>query len=505
MQHTPLIHQYIDAMNNPYGLFRTLDSLTVERDDTGELFYRAGNYSVIFKVHDTDGKNYALKCYTRIPPRLQSVYDHLGTGDSAGYWTRGRYLPDEIYIHTSEEEGCYYPVVLMEWVDGELLGRHAGRLCRTKNRTELYQLAVAFDRMARHLLTLDVAHGDLKQDNIVVTHEGKLQLIDYDGAYLPCFAGYGSSVLGSPAYQHPKRDRNFFNKHIDDYSMALIALSLHALADEPDLFFKCHDGENLIFDAEELNTGHSEPFQHCMSRWDDEGRTVLIRLGQQMTNPSPTIDHLDEMIAALDDTLALQEADSKILHTIDDTNIQWAIINHHGRFGYADLNTHTVRLQPIYLDALPFSEQCAVVRTEKGWRVIDSQGRCVIDCSQYQMVEPFRFERAMVRRNNRYGFIDHQGRSVIEPQYLFASSFHEGLASVQFDNGQFRYIDQNGQIAIAATFDHASSFRKGCATVEQKGHRFKIDHTGSPIFSYTNKFQELYETNLHCGNTHHTV
>jgi len=101
-----------------------------------------------------------------------------------------------------------------------------------------------------------------------------LRLIDYDGAYIGELAGRKAEVIGSPAYQHPSRDADFFGKAIDDYPIALISLSLHALALDPSLFGRYHDGENIIFDAAEVNRGKSALFDRLMREWARCGASV---------------------------------------------------------------------------------------------------------------------------------------------------------------------------------------------------------------------------------------
>lgn len=52
--------------------------------------------------------------------------------------------------------------------------------------------------------------------------------------FLPVFAGEKSPELGTAAYQHPGRTAEDFDASIDDYSIATISTTLHALALEPD-------------------------------------------------------------------------------------------------------------------------------------------------------------------------------------------------------------------------------------------------------------------------------
>ena len=80
MLRNPIIGQYVEALTDPFRIFRTLGEVVPERDAYGEPLFWSGNYSVIFKVRCADGKYYALKCYTRLPRHAAAVYASLGGG-----------------------------------------------------------------------------------------------------------------------------------------------------------------------------------------------------------------------------------------------------------------------------------------------------------------------------------------------------------------------------------------------------------------------------------------
>ncbi|MDE6804379.1 MAG: hypothetical protein K2J29_07095, partial [Muribaculaceae bacterium] len=75
----------------------------------------------------------------------------------------------------------------------------------------------------------------LKPDNILVREDGSPVLVDYDGMFVPSMQGEKAREAGSPDYRHPLRTDADFNEHIDDFSVAVIALSLKALALNPSL------------------------------------------------------------------------------------------------------------------------------------------------------------------------------------------------------------------------------------------------------------------------------
>jgi hypothetical protein len=49
-----------------------------------------------------------------------------------------------------------------------------------------------------------LAHGDLQHGNIMIAESG-VELVDYDGMFVPAFAGTAATEGGVPSYQHPNR------------------------------------------------------------------------------------------------------------------------------------------------------------------------------------------------------------------------------------------------------------------------------------------------------------
>lgn len=474
MRKRPTICRYIEAVGDSWHRFKTWKEVRPEYDAHGRPSFHAGNYSVVFRICCDDGHKYALKCYMYAPFRAETIYAELAK-KRFPYLIEARYLPDELLVDDEAGTGSRYPVVVMEWIDGESLGNRLGRLCRMDDREGLKRLAGSFVRLAVGLLSEDFAHGDLKQDNILVDSEDRLWLIDYDGVFLPEFAGQYGKVLGSPLYQHPARDERFFCKAIDDYPIAVIVLSLYVLADDPSLFFDYYDGENIVLDARETCRGASSLLNALMELWELAGRTELVALARVMQRSDPAIPELKSLLEPLIDQEADLPDDAEIM---DEEDSRCAVFRSGGLLGYADLERRKVLLAPIYLDATPFRGDLAVVRTSAGYRVIDRTGACRVDCRKYSYVGPFCDERAVVvNEKGQYGFIDVVGVEVIPLRYAFASNFKEGLAVVRV-NDKFGYVDTTGKMVIAAEFDHAGRFRCGRARVERDGETFYIGRDG---------------------------
>lgn len=478
----PTIGQYLESFANPYQLFRTLREFEAKRDLHGDIVFMSGNYSAVFRVV-SGGGSMALKCYTRKPEHAPEAYAYLREASGSPYLVPFDYLPDELLVYDEYDKGGYFPVLLSPWVEGQTLGEAVERLCLCSDgasQGELERLAEAFDRMALWLLQQEFAHGDLKHDNIMVTPQGELRLIDCDGLWFPAAAGRSCGLIGSPAYQHPARDAAFFNGHIDDYPLCVISVSLHALAEEPELYGRYNEVDNLILDPKRILAGECELVGWLEQRWMRQGRSALVRLCRMLRSPSPLLPELPGAVRTL--CAGVPAAIPPQTEIVDDSDPRAAVVCCRGRYGYADLEAGRLLIEPLYREAKPFRESLAAVRADAGWCFIDRLGRVAIDCPDYDRVEPFSEGLALVRCGGLYGFIDREGEEAIAPRYPFATGFRESFAVVRTSRG-YGYIDRSGNPLSETAFDFAARFRNGAAYVEKDGNAFQIDKTGNRIRS----------------------
>lgn len=242
----PLISEYRDAILSAEDNFNELSSLRPVLDSAGNPVMSSGNFAVVFKMRDErDGKLYAIKCFTKEQDRRNESYrkiaDELESASSS-YIIPLRYLEDELFVDSDQCDCEEFPVVLMDWVEGETLSAYIES--HIDNKYDLDMLSYRFNRMAAWLLSQPFAHGDLKPDNILVRADGSLVLIDYDGMFVPAMKGEKAREIGSPDYRHPLRTNMDFNENNDDFTIVVIALSLKSIALKPQLKFV-----NRTFDA----------------------------------------------------------------------------------------------------------------------------------------------------------------------------------------------------------------------------------------------------------------
>ena len=234
----PLISEYIDAIKSAEDNFEELSYLRPVLVDDGLPVMSAGGFSVVFKIKDErNGKLYAVKCFTKEQEGRSESYKLIADElefVSSNYLTPIRFLDKELFVDTDQTTETEFPVLLMDWVDGIPMDKYIQM--NIKNQYALEMLTFRFSKLAIWLLTQHFAHGDLKPDNILVKEDGSIVLVDYDGMYVPAMKGQKARELGSPNYRHPERTIDFFDRHIDDFPLVVMSLSLKVIALNSNLF-----------------------------------------------------------------------------------------------------------------------------------------------------------------------------------------------------------------------------------------------------------------------------
>ena len=244
----PLISEYVKAIQDAGDNLEQLAHLTPVLDDHGEPYRSSGAFAVVFKMQDkSTGKYYALKCFTEEQQGRAEAYrqiaDELDLLDSP-YITSVKYMEKELFVDSQCEED-EFPVLLMDWVDGETMEAYIA--ANYRNQSAMLMLSYRFGKMAAWLRTQSFSHGDIKPDNIIVRPDGSLTLVDYDGMFVPSMKGSQSPTIGTRDFSHPLRTVDDFDETIDDFSLASIALSLKAISMKPTLLDTYGASDRLLF------------------------------------------------------------------------------------------------------------------------------------------------------------------------------------------------------------------------------------------------------------------
>ena len=251
----PLISEYVKAIQDAADNLDKLAYLTPVLDDHGEPYRSSGAFAVVFKMQDkSTGKYYALKCFTEEQQGRAEAYrqiaDELDMFDSP-YITSVKYMEKELFVDSQCEED-EFPVLLMDWVDGETMEAYIATNYR--NQSAMSMLSYRFGKMAAWLRTQSFSHGDIKPDNIIVRPDGSLCLVDYDGMFVPSMKGSQSPTIGTRDFSHPLRTVDDFDETIDDFSLASIALSLKAISMNSTLLDTYGASDRLLFSEKDYRT-----------------------------------------------------------------------------------------------------------------------------------------------------------------------------------------------------------------------------------------------------------
>ena len=244
----PLMSEYVRAIQDASSNLDKLAHLVPVLDDHGEPYRSSGAFAVVFKMKDEQtGKCYALKCFTEEQEGRAEAYrqiaDELDMVDSP-YITSVKYMEKELFVDSQCEED-EFPVLLMDWVDGETMETYIA--ANYQNQSAMLMLCYRFGKMAAWLRTQSFAHGDVKPDNIIVRPDGSLTLVDYDGMFVPSMKGSQSPTIGTRDFSHPLRTVDDFDETIDDFSLASIALSLKAISMKSTLLDIYGASDRLLF------------------------------------------------------------------------------------------------------------------------------------------------------------------------------------------------------------------------------------------------------------------
>ena len=254
----PLISEYVRAIQDASNNLDELAHLVPVLDDHGEPYRSSGAFAVVFKMKDEQtGKCYALKCFTEEQEGRAEAYrqiaDELEFANTS-YITSVKYLDKEIFVDSSCEED-EFPVLLMDWIDGETMETYIAE--NYQDNYAMAMLCYRFCKMAAWLRSQPFAHGDIKPDNIMVRPDGNLTLVDYDGMFVPAMKGQKSPTIGTKDFSHPLRTVDDFDETIDDFALASIALSLKAISMNSTLLDTYGASDRLLFSESDYRTPSS--------------------------------------------------------------------------------------------------------------------------------------------------------------------------------------------------------------------------------------------------------
>lgn len=327
-----------------------------------------GNSAVIFPVR-VDGLRYALRCYrsqTEDRERLRAVYG-------------ADFLPSEMVIQRFDGEK-YIDVAICEWREGDTLRSVMERVFSLDHdswKEMLRRLSASFESLAAEMLRReDWAHADLSGENIIVDEEFRMTLIDNDFNYIEALSierGREICRAGTPAYQ--KRREREYGAEMDNFSIALISLSLRALATDPELWFRHPFEDGLLLDGEKIGSRKYSVL--------DEAESIMWREGEFTGSALSRALRFDKLgtknlLPLFEFSTRQREVDTLALETFEEL----------GLWGFRSSVSREVIIPPLFDEAFDFSGGEARVRLSRWWFYIDCEGQIVERCGDLSGRKP---------------------------------------------------------------------------------------------------------------------
>lgn len=265
-----------------------------------EPIVSAGGSATVFKVTNQSGTIFALKLFSREIEgrfeRLRTISSYL-ENSKHNFFTHFVFIENLIFVEIpgAKDEDCYFPGVIMKWIEADTLESRLKELVISNKVKEIRQIAENFKEIAIKLLDEGIAHGDLKLSNILIDDNLNLILIDYDGMFVPALNGQRSIENGTASYQHIKRTEDDFNENIDHFSILNIYTSLMALSVNPDLYTKYNDGDNILFTKADFITPDKSKLFSELSKLN-ETKGLVFYLKQSLNSDNIYIDNIKDLL-----------------------------------------------------------------------------------------------------------------------------------------------------------------------------------------------------------------
>lgn len=145
----PLISEYIEAIKAAEDNFEQMNCLRSVLDEAGEPVMSSGNFAVVFKMKDKQtGRLYAVKCFLKEQEGRAEAYRMIAEEleyVNSTFLTPIKYLDKELFVDTKNSDETEFPVLLMDWVEGQTLDKYIQN--HLFDQYDLSLLAYQFSRL----------------------------------------------------------------------------------------------------------------------------------------------------------------------------------------------------------------------------------------------------------------------------------------------------------------------------------------------------------------------
>jgi serine/threonine protein kinase len=342
----PLASHFSATLQNPRIAFRDerLKRSSIEKNEQNQPRPWAGAFAVVYKGIDPDNQQpFAVRVFTTESPERRERYDQI-----SGY-LQGRRLHCLVDFEYRDKsirsagDGKWYPLIIMDWVQGETLFNWVRARCLEGNREAVAQIADRWQEAVQELADNSIAHGDLQHGNVMVTPGWQVKFVDYDGMCVPPLVGRRNLEVGVEPYQHRERGAGtLLSPDIDNFSALVIYVALRALSIQPALWHKYVEQvgyDKLLFRREDFQAPAQSPLYYDLVQLgNNELRSLtekLFALWQARMEEVPPLGQMANSYAEVERLLGEQQWEAAV-----------NLLNRRGHFRDAP-----ARLQPLIYHA----------------------------------------------------------------------------------------------------------------------------------------------------------
>jgi hypothetical protein len=319
----PLASHFSAMLQNPRVAFRDpqLQRCQIDKDQRNQPRPWAGAFAVVYKAVMPDtGRSFALRVFTTESPERRERYDLINE------YLKGRRLKSLVDFEYRDKsirsagDGKWYPLILMDWVQGETLFKWVRTRSLEGNRRALAAAAERWVALTKELVDARIAHGDFQHANVMVTEAGELKLVDYDCVCVPALVGRRNLEVGVEPYQHTDRNEaTHLSLDLDHFSALVIYAGLKGLAADPSLWNKYVEGpgyDKLLFRKEDFQAPAASPLFGDLFNSPDrdvrEAAEQLLTFSRVRMDQVPPLSHLTNSYNKVEQLLVSQQWDAAV-------------------------------------------------------------------------------------------------------------------------------------------------------------------------------------------------
>jgi len=356
---------------------------------TKEPVGRCGQFAVVYIWENDAGNKKAVRFFTRpIDSRDELRYLAMKlVTERSKYFVDFEYIKDGLWTQfPDKKEFSTFPLVLMDMAEGLLLDEYIEKKLGHPN--DLLDLTIEWYFLMNDLAKDGISHGDLQHGNIIVSNDGRIKLVDYDGVYIKIIEHLGSKECGHPNYNHPKRMTVHYGPDMDQFASLVIYFSIILVTIYPDLWRKYHNDENLLFTRSDFQSPESSrlfgELAACQQRHVKSLMDQLILLcknddpvpGNRLDLPYITQEEREEILEFRKKEMEKFENAKKIEngydHEVESIQAE-SIKNQKGLASDNTTDDKWLRTQSIVLAEVPPKEEPNITKEKRSAKKVDEE------------------------------------------------------------------------------------------------------------------------------------